>query len=211
MNITECKDFINRSDVEKGIAKVRPFKVCVRRGWGKDITPLMDEIENHFRVYQYRKDNGVRFTTEDLFYWTSADEPRADGLHYFDLSLNKKQSEETQDKILAELLDIIRQWDGMRTVDEPIKVEHHDGTVSIVERSHSSAEVDYHSVLVDQETLHQKALENLARIGSRKCEYGSMTGHFVFGNPHGVLFRKFRSKTLYYTRDDSIARAELCK
>lgn len=200
MNISDYKEYVNRRDIEIGIATEQPFKVCVHKCWGKNLKPLMDEIEASFKVHQYRMDNGVDYGKHELFFWTNCDRV-ANGefpdLSYFDVNLNDKTSVDERHKVLARLIPILEKWDGTRIP--------RDGMPPTALGSYAT--VDYHSELIGRDALHLKALENMLRIGKRKCEYGGMVGHF-FHKPNQTLFRKFRTRQFYYVTDAEAARAK---
>ena len=200
MNISDYKEYVNRRDIEIGIATEQPFKVCVHKCWGKNLTPLMDEIESSFKVYQYSKDNGVEFGKHELFFWTNCDrseDGRFPRLSYFDVNLNDKTSVSDRRKVLDRLIQILAKWDGTRVPREDMPECALD----------SYATVDYHSELIGRDALHLKAMENMMRIGSRKCEYGGMVGHFRHG-ARATLFQKLRTRKFYYVTDAEAARAK---
>ena len=72
MNITTDKEtFINADMVRRGLADVVPLKVTFQ-GKPEDQTTAMNGIEAHFKVYQYRKGNGVEFGDHELFFWCNS-------------------------------------------------------------------------------------------------------------------------------------------
>ena len=209
MNITDYKEYVNPEDIRLGIATEQPFKVCVHKCWGKNLTPLMDEIEASFKVHQYRMDNGVDYGKHELFFWTDCGR-NANGefpeLSYFYVMLNEKTSVKERREVLARLIPLIRRWDG-EVVGPKESHLYENGKTTTFTRSGSYCTVDYHSELIGRDALHLKALENMLRIGKRKCEYGGMVGHF-FHKPNQTLFRKFRTRKFYYVTDAEAARAK---
>ena len=210
MDINESKELVDTGDIRLGIATEQPFKICVHKAHGKDLKPLMDKIEANFRVYQYKLDNGVEYQTEDLFFWTNtleSDFRNGGELKYFDLNLNSKQPVEKRREILDRLLKIIGEWDGSPVNPGVIRFRSDlDGTMHEVVKSGSSAYVEYHTEPLDRETIHLKAMENMMRIGSRKCEYEGMIGHFRH-SARETLFQKLRTRKFYYVTDEGVARA----
>jgi len=210
MNITNDRSYINHSRIENGIATEQPFKVAVDRCWGKDITPLMDEIERTFKVYQYKNDNGVKYGEEELFFWTNTQYPDiSDGkMAFFSLNLNRKTTPDERRAVLDRLLPILEAWDGSVVGAKTAIVTHCDGTTEEVDRWPSHARVDYHDELIDNDTLHIKALERMKEIGDRKCECGGIVGRFRH-DAHGSLFQKFRTSKFYRLTDEAIACARI--
>lgn len=201
MKITDYKEYVRTEDIRLGIATEQPFKVCVHRCWGKNLTPLMDEIEASFKVRQYRMGNGVDYGKHELFFWTNCDRTANGGfpdLSYFDVNLNDKTSIDARREVLARLISILTKWDGTRVPRDGMPPTALD----------SYATIDYHSELIERDALHLKALENMMRIGTKKCEYGGMVGHF-FHKPNQTLFRKFRTQQAYYVTDEEAARAKV--
>lgn len=201
MNIKDYKEHVRAEDVRLGIATEQPFKVCVHRCWGKNLTPLMDEIEASFKVHQYRIDNGVDYGKHQLFFWTNCDR-NANGefpdLSYFDVNLNDKTSVDARREVLARLIPILAKWDGARVPREGMPPT----------ALGSYATIDYCSELIGRDALHLKALENMLRIGKRKCEFCGMVGYFVH-KPNQTLFRKFGTQRFYYVADEDAARAKV--
>lgn len=209
MKINDDKEYVNRRDIEIGIATEQPFKVCVHKCWGKNLTPLMDEIESSFKVHQYRMDNGVDYGKHELFFWTNCGRD-ANGefpdLSYFAVELNEKTSVEERREVLARLIPIIQRWNG-EVVGPKESFLYENGKTTTFARSGSYCTVDYHSELIGRDALHLKALENMLRIGKRKCEYGGMIGHFRHG-ARETLFQKLRTRKFYSVTDAEAARAK---
>lgn len=67
------------------------------------IQKTKDFLENNFKMYQYKKDNGVKFGEEDLFYWSNGEEL------YFDVSLNEKNSLEYNQNIVDKIISYVEQ------------------------------------------------------------------------------------------------------
>lgn len=103
MEIIDDKSYLylNKRMVNTGFTDEVVGKICVQGGCDEQqaIDRLLDILENRFRMYQYKKNNGVLFDTEDLFYW-------GDRKRYFDVTV-KANTLERHNKIVAEVLDII--------------------------------------------------------------------------------------------------------
>lgn len=211
MEIIKYMGYVNRSRVDHEIATVQPFKVNVDRCWGADITPLMDSIERSFRVYQYKKDNGVKFGEHELFYWTNTNPNclRADGkLSFFSLNLNDRTPTDERHAVLDRLLEILKQWDGSVVGEKSEILKLSDGTCRKIDHSPSKASVCYHDELIDSDALHIKALERMNFIGNRKCKCGGLVGRFRH-DCFGTLFQKHRTRKFYKITDEAAACTEL--
>lgn len=58
-------------------------KICFEGSFKEEkyIKEILDYLENNYKMYQYKKDNGVKFGEEDLFYWSNGESL------YFDITL----------------------------------------------------------------------------------------------------------------------------
>jgi len=98
------------SDMEHtGFTQKSVKKICFQ-GYAADfersqiaIQNIKDYLENNYKMYQYKKDNGVKFGEHELFYWCN------DGGLYFDVSLNEKNSLEQNERIVNEIIDYVNQ------------------------------------------------------------------------------------------------------
>lgn len=61
------------------------------------IKRIKDHLEETYKMYQYKKDNGVKFGEEELFYWSN------DNKLYFDVNLNNKFTIEYNNRIVEEI------------------------------------------------------------------------------------------------------------
>lgn len=93
--------YLYKRMVDTGFTDEVVGKICVQGGVNEqeNITELLDILENNFRMYQYKKDNGVKYGTEDLFYW-------GDRERYFDVTV-KANDLKNHNKIVADVLNII--------------------------------------------------------------------------------------------------------
>jgi len=109
INHDESYLYLN-SDMERvGFTNKTIQKICFQ-GYAKDfeksktaIQTIKDRLENHYKMYQYKKDNGVKYGEHELFYWSNGENL------YFDVSLNEKYSVEYNQKIVDEILDYVNQ------------------------------------------------------------------------------------------------------
>lgn len=62
----------------------------------KYIKEILDYLENNYKMYQYKKDNGVKFGEEDLFYWSNGCPS------YFDVTLQGDNK-----RLLNEILEFM--------------------------------------------------------------------------------------------------------
>lgn len=83
-------------------------KLCFQ-GYGTDlenskkaIQDIKDYLEEHYKMYQYKKDNGVTFKECELFYWCND----GDNL-YFTINLSDYYTNEHNNKIVSEILNYI--------------------------------------------------------------------------------------------------------
>jgi hypothetical protein len=66
---------------------------------------LKDYLETNYKMYQYKKDNGVKYGKEDLFYWCNY----KDDMHkrYFDVTLNDNNPIEYNQNIVRKIEDYL--------------------------------------------------------------------------------------------------------
>lgn len=66
------------------------------------IKQIKDYLENHYKMYQYIKDNGVKYGEHELFYWDNGNDL------YFTVNLNDERfSVEYNNRIVDEIIDYI--------------------------------------------------------------------------------------------------------
>lgn len=65
-----------------------------------NIIKILDWLENNFKMYQYKKDNGLRYGDHELHYWSN-------GTNYIQLSFNTKNSFDSWDILLSRILNHI--------------------------------------------------------------------------------------------------------
>lgn len=112
MNITTDKEtFINADMVRRGLADVVPLKVAFQ-GKPEDQTTAMNGIEAHFKVYQYRKGNGVEFGDHELFFWCNCDANGELDMRYFYLMFNDKQTIEDRERVCSRLRFFLDGYSG---------------------------------------------------------------------------------------------------
>lgn len=114
MNITEDDrtTYVDHDMVQRGLADVVPLKVTFRGAPESQIT-AMNAIEAHFRVYQYRKDNGVTFGDYELFFWCGCDNRTGErDMRYFYLMFNDKQSLEERERVCSRLRFFLDGYSG---------------------------------------------------------------------------------------------------
>lgn len=90
-----------------GFTDITVFKICFR-GMRSDntriiIQELKDYLESKYKMYQYKKDNGVKYGTEELFYWCNHNDER-----YFDVTLKDHNSIEDNEKISKEIEQYVK-------------------------------------------------------------------------------------------------------
>lgn len=57
-------------------------KICIE-GECETVKQIADYLENNYKMYQYVKNNGIKYGEEDLFFWTNCGET----LTYFDITV----------------------------------------------------------------------------------------------------------------------------
>ncbi len=65
------------------------------------IQKIKDYLEEHYKMYQYKKDNGVTFKECELFYWSN------DSDLYFTVNLSDYYTNEHNNEIVSEILNYI--------------------------------------------------------------------------------------------------------
>lgn len=76
-------------------------KICVQGAIGEEqqITALLEDLESTFKMYQYKKENGIKYGAEDLFYW-------GDRERYFDVTV-QSDIKERHELVASEVLELI--------------------------------------------------------------------------------------------------------
>ena len=92
------KDF---ADVGFADETVEIIRVQAKMGEEEEVNWFLDMLERRFKMYQYIKDNGVKFGEEELFYWCG------ESKLYFTLTV-KAETLEQHEKIVDDVLDIVR-------------------------------------------------------------------------------------------------------
>lgn len=76
----------NNPLINAGMADNVVRKICFQGNFSCNeqsiIKSIADYLEKNYRMYQYIKDNGIKFGTEDLFFWTNRE---YEDLLYFDV------------------------------------------------------------------------------------------------------------------------------
>lgn len=94
MKIEHNLDYLPSNDilVEAALANDVIGKICLEGNFKhrEQIIQIADYLENNFRMYQYKKDNGVKYKTEDLFFWTNC---QREEMTYFDVTVNSETLE----------------------------------------------------------------------------------------------------------------------
>jgi hypothetical protein len=88
---------------ETGLSYTTVGKICFQAS-NKIVTEIIEYLESKYRVYQYKKNNGVKHGTEDLFYWTN---DRLSG--YFDVTLKDDDTMEHSKTLAREVLEYAEQ------------------------------------------------------------------------------------------------------
>ena len=78
--------------------------VAANRAGETAIKQIKDYLESHYKMYQYIKNNGVKYGEHELFYWSN------DNDLYFTVNLNdEKFSVEYNNRIVNEILEYIQE------------------------------------------------------------------------------------------------------
>ena len=108
LSIKHDKSYL-RNDIlkELGYRNETINKICFQGnfkipGSEQIIQQIKDYLENTYKMYQYKKDNGVKYGEHELFYWCIHNDKI-----YFDVTLNDKFTIEYNNKIVAEIEEYI--------------------------------------------------------------------------------------------------------
>ena len=77
------------------------YKICFESKNTVLMQTLKDYLETNYKMYQYKKDNGIKFGEEELFYWHNS--LCNDGKQYFDVTLRDHNSIEYNQNIIKEI------------------------------------------------------------------------------------------------------------
>lgn len=98
----------NNTLVDAGLANDMIWKICIQGNnkvnEQKLIKQIADYLEENFRMYQYKKDNGIKSQTEDLFFWTNGDREK---MLYFDVSV-KADTPEKHNQIVNSVIEYLK-------------------------------------------------------------------------------------------------------
>lgn len=96
-----------------GFTDITVFKICFQGMRSDDtkiiIQELKDYLESKYKMYQYKKDNGVKYGEHELFYWHNGDTRHNDFERYFDVTLNDNNSIEHNETISKEIEQYIKE------------------------------------------------------------------------------------------------------
>jgi len=99
----------NNTLVEAGLANDMIWKICIQGNLKENeyklIKQIADYLEENFRMYQYKKDNGVKFKTEDLYFWTNEEREK---MLYFDVSV-KADTPEKHNQIVNSIVKYLEE------------------------------------------------------------------------------------------------------
>lgn len=79
-------------------------KICVegynnnKENHEKYIKDILDYLESNYKMYQYKKDNGIKYGEEDLFYWGNGESL------YFDVTLKDDNKKIVNERLVNEIL-----------------------------------------------------------------------------------------------------------
>lgn len=94
MKIKEYKGYLTENNqlVKAGLSDNVVTKISFEGSFQANEQLIMksiaDYLEENYKMYQYKKDNGVKFGEHDLFFWTNRDD-----LLYFDVNINAETLE----------------------------------------------------------------------------------------------------------------------
>ena len=107
LEISHYKGLLNNNGIlqENGYINETIQKISFESKNTVLIQTLKDYFEANYKMYQYKKDNGVKFREEDLFYWCNYQ----NDIHkrYFDVTLNDNSSIEYNQNIVRKIEDYL--------------------------------------------------------------------------------------------------------
>jgi hypothetical protein len=101
--------------VELGYTNTTVFKICFE---GKNVRNIADYLEKKYKMYQYVKNNGIRYGEHMLFFWSNGSQS------YFDVTLNEKNTIEYNEKIANEIEEYIK--DNYQDTRLYVSYKYHD-------------------------------------------------------------------------------------
>lgn len=170
--------FVDTDMVQRGLANIAPLKVTFR-GTPQEQTTLMDSIESHFRVYQYKKDNGVSFGEHELFFWCACDMRTGENdMEYFYLMFNDRQSIGEREKLCSRLRFFLDGYSG--------------GDICF----------EYHSE-ENFEATRIEAMRVFMRCKGRRVQWRGMVGWLKWNERNGYYFMKIGARKNGYLLSNS--------
>lgn len=95
-----------------GFTDVTVFKICFQGMYSDDSSIVIQEIRDYlelkYKMYQYKKDNGIKYGEEELFYWHNGDTRYNDFKRYFDVTLKDNNSIEHNERISKEIEQYVK-------------------------------------------------------------------------------------------------------
>lgn len=102
---------------------------------------IKDYLEKNYKMYQYKKDNGVKHGEHELFYWASWDTPD----RYWTIDLNKRLSFEKRIELLEQIIKYLE--DNFSDISGNIYLQYKNCMDwDLVNKYISELEIDYNNL-----------------------------------------------------------------
>lgn len=156
--------------------------------WGRNfvMSEVMLEISKHFTIYQYKKDSGIKYDSDEweFFFWCNYSQINGScqrDYRYFTLAPNKRQyTSEREAEVIDRLLTFLREnFADIEGLDVAVQYD----------------------VRYDDAAIALAAREAAERYHAHRCTWHGMEGKLV-KLENGVWFMKKRARTRGYQLDD---------
>lgn len=176
--LEDFNDYINYSEVKRGIARVVPNHASVSMR-GEDGRRVMEAVAREFVVYQWEGRDKVPYDDKyDLFFWCGCNGSERD-LSYFTLSTNDRQSPETRHAT----------YDRLRSF------------LASVDSGMAEVRFSYASEL-DEDAVKMEGMRTLAQIPQGSfVRWHGMRGRVKWSQTHGYYFMKAGARKNGYLLD----------
>lgn len=219
MQIKHDLSYLPESKVllEAGFAHDVVKKICFQGHFklneGKFIKQIADHLEENYKMYQYVKDNGVKFKEEDLFFWTN---DTREELLYFDVNV-RADTLEKHNEIVQEIVKYIEDnysntemyvrlqysrrenWDA---INEFLKQDFDLNNLPIEKLQPLYREIQYSNGFTKESVMKLRELSNsfLDQFTDKKVllNGGELKGTIRKLGDHFGLFKPRARKTYYH-------------
>ena len=174
---------------QMGFTNTTVYKICFQGMYSDDtkiiIQELKDYLELKYKMYQYKKDNGIKFGEEELFYWSNYDSQR-----YFDVTLKDNNNIKHNEKISKEIEEYVKE--KYKNTNLYVRFQYHNR----IDWSKINDYIEYFEL-----DFNNIPFEELAAISSRMFYVGSYyteESMIKLANIEKQIMKYFQNKKIIY-------------